>query len=53
MASELYKALEGHELVVAAVLAFLVTLYMIMKDKKTTQLVNPCTSSRSLSCPLD
>jgi hypothetical protein len=41
MSSELYKALEGHEMVIAAVLAFLVTLYMILKDKKTTQHVNP------------
>lgn len=41
MASELYKALEGHEMVVAAVLAFLVTLYMILTGKKATQHVNP------------
>lgn len=48
MASELYKALEGHEMVIAAVLAFLVTLFMITKGGKTTQHVNPGESRRLL-----
>ncbi|GAB5036161.1 cdgsh iron-sulfur domain-containing protein 1 [Nannochloropsis oceanica] len=41
MASELYKALEGHEMVIAAVLALLATVFMIFKDKKVTMHVNP------------
>lgn len=49
MASELYKALEGHEMVIAAVLALLATVFMIFKDKKVTMHVNPCKSKRGES----
>lgn len=49
MASELYNALEGHEMVIAAVLALLATVFMIFKDKKVTMHVNPCKSKRGES----
>ena len=46
MASELYKALEGHEMMIAAVLAFLVSAFFILTGKKATRHVNPCKSRR-------
>ncbi|TFJ80007.1 hypothetical protein NSK_008565 [Nannochloropsis salina CCMP1776] len=41
MAAELFKALQGHEVVVAAIVAFLVTAFMILTGRKGGQHVNP------------
>ena len=41
MAAELFKTLEGHEMVVAAVVAFMVTAYMIVTGRNGHVVVNP------------